>query len=223
MLAHMVSNPTPFIINDVEESALFPDSLYHDLLVMSFSVVLWTLLVQGLTLKPLMNRLKVSGTPPENERAYEVALAELITSRAALNRLEELHAEDSDNDRMQGIYQDRLSKAEESVAFHGDSSEIHAQRIENARRELLMAQMSTIKEAEYSGLMSAHIAEQALKLLDEEFHLSEKKQEDLQAEEILSKEQSSLLPEEIEIPASSFATMVPPEVSEVMDIVEESE
>ncbi len=227
MLAHMVSNPTSFIINDVEESALFPDSLYHDLLVMSFSVVLWTLLVQGLTLKPLMNRLKVSGTPPENERAYEVALAELITSRAALNRLEQLHAEglvsDSDSDRMHGIYQDRLSKAEKSVAYHGDSSEIHAQRIENARRELLMAQMSTLKEAEYSGLMSAHIAEQALKLLDEEFHLSEKKQEDLHAEETLSKEQSSLLPEEIEIPASSFAAMVPPEVSEVMDIDEESE
>ena len=35
--------------------------------------------------------------------------------------------------------------------------------------------------------------------------------------------ESSLLPEEIEIPASSFAAMVPPEVSEVMDIDEESE
>ena len=227
MLAHMVSNPTVFFIDDVEKSALFPDSLYHDMLVMSFSVVLWTLLVQGLTLKPLMNRLKVSGVPPENERAYEVALAELISARAALNRLEELHSEglvsDSDRDRMNGIYVDRLSKAEESVAFHGDSSEIHAQRIENARRELLMAQMSTIREAEYSGLMSAHIAEQALRLLDEEFHLSEKKQEELHAEESESSEQRSLLPEEIEIPASSFAAMVPPEVSEVMDIDDESE
>jgi len=227
MLAHMVSSSTNLVVNGIEESALFPLSLYEDLLVMTFSVVLWTLLVQGLTLKPLMNRLKVSGIPPENELAYEVALTELICARAALNKLEDLRlrglVSDSDRDRMASIYQDRLLKAEESVAFHGASSEIHAQRLESARRELLMAQMTTIHEAERAGLMSTQVAGQALRLLDEEFHLSEMKQEVQHSGESDAETSRSILPEPVELPASSFAAMVPPETEELMGPFDESE
>lgn len=211
----------------------FDAELYNQLLVMSFSVVLWTLLVQGLTLKPLMNTLGMGGTPSESERAYEVALAETLGARAALSRLEGLHGSgllsDLDRDRMTSIYLHRLQVAEEGMAHHAESSDIHASRVETARREVLMAQMSTIREAERGGLLSTHVAHEALRTLDDEFHLSELKQEEKHSEltELADQEAEQspkILPDaEPDLPPTSFAMMVPPETEEILDSEESSE
>lgn len=227
MLAHMVTDATHITISGVEHKVQFPQALYEDLLVMSFSVILWTLLVQGLTLKSLMNKLHVTSAPAENERAYEVALTELIAARAALNKLPDLYVEgmvsDVDRDRFESIYRDRLAKAEESVFFHGEASVIHAQRLESARRELLMAQMTSIMEAEKSGIMSAHVSEKALRLLDEEYHLSEHRQESSSTVGVDEKSTPPSVSQLEDLPPTSFAAMLPPETEELMETSEESE
>ncbi len=219
LIANMTTHSTSFEIGGDVYGTTFPTDKYHDMLVMSFSVVLWTLIVQGLSLKPLMNVLGVGTKLHEKERSYEVALAETIGARTALLKLEEMHSKglisELDMDRMWAIYQNRLVSAQESMLHFSDENKIHEQRIENARRELLLAQITTIREAEMGGLLSSSVANQAISALDEELHLSEEKEE-LQRSE--PKESDIKLDDPDDLPPASFAKMLPPVAEEILDI-----
>jgi len=206
---------------------LFDTELYGELLVMSFGVVLWTLLVQGITLKPLMSSLGIGGVKKENEQAYEVSLAESMGARTALESIERMYRSgllsDEDRDQMDTIYLNRLEMAETDMRHHALHNKIHSQRLESARRELIMDQMTTIREAERSGLLSTDVSHKALKLLDEEFHLSSIKQaekiaddEDVQDVEETGIVEALLKTEQPKLPESSFSSMVPPETEELL-------
>ena len=86
-----------------------------------------------------------------------------------------------------------------------------------------------IREAERGGLLSTHVAHEALRTLDDEFHLSELKQEEKHSEltELADQEAEQspkILPDaEPDLPPTSFAMMVPPETEEILDSEESSE
>ena len=219
----LISNMTLHETN----GAIFDSELYGELLVMSFGVVLWTLLVQGITLKPLMSGLGIGGVSKENEQVYEVSLAESMGARTALDSIERMYRtgllSDVDRDQMDLIYVKRLELAENNMRHHALHNKIHSQRLESARRELIMDQMTTIREAERGGLLSSDVSSKALKLLDEEFHLSSIKQEEKIAadEEILDVEDTTIVDaligtEGSKLPDSSFSSMVPPETEELL-------
>jgi len=219
----LISNMTLHETN----GAIFDSELYGELLVMSFGVVLWTLLVQGITLKPLMSGLGIGGVSKENEQVYEVSLAESMGARTALDSIERMYRtgllSDVDRDQMDLIYVKRLELAESNMRHHALHNKIHSQRLESARRELIMDQMTTIREAERGGLLSSDVSSKALKLLDEEFHLSSIKQEEKIAadEEILDVEDTTIVDaligtEGSKLPDSSFSSMVPPETEELL-------
>ncbi len=226
----LISNMTLHETN----GTLFNSELYGQLLVMSFSIVLWTLIVQGITIKPLMSSLGIGGIRKETEQAYEVSLAESMGARVALESIERMYKSgllsNEDRDQMDLIYINRLQLAESDMRHHALDSKIHSQRLESARRELLMDQMTTIREAERSGLLSGAVARKALKTLDEEFHLSTIKQEEKIAAEEDSKDIDDtsiidvILPKESpELPESSFISMVPPETEDLLSSKESSE
>ena len=109
------------------------------------------------------------------------------------------------------------------MRHHALDSKIHSQRLESARRELLMDQMTTIREAERSGLLSGVVAREALKTLDEEFHLSSIKEEEKIAAEEDAKDIDDtsiidvILPKEpSELPGTSFSSMLPPGTEELL-------
>ncbi len=235
LLSNMVSDGTTFELAGIKYTTNFPEWLFNDFLVMAFSVVLWTLLVQGLTLKPVMNRLKVTGNLPENEVSYGIALAESIATKAALEKLAELSAKGmvSDEDRrlLGDVLTERLEVAESSVVELSSTSKIHHQRMESTRMELLMAQMASINEASASGLLSESVAESATKALLEKLHESQEKQEAKEdvkgGVEKTSSETSTLaekiLPGEPEISAETFEQLAPPEVDDLLESDDELE
>jgi hypothetical protein len=124
---------------------------------------------------------------------------------------------------MDTIYLNRLEMAETDMRHHALHNKIHSQRLESARRELIMDQMTTIREAERSGLLSTDVSHKALKLLDEEFHLSSIKQaekiaddEDVQDVEETGIVEALLKTEQPKLPESSFSSMVPPETEDLL-------
>ena len=223
LLANMVTDGTSFELSGTEYTTVLPEWLFNDMLVMAFSVVLWTLLIQGLTLKPLMTKLKVIGNLPENEVSYGIALAESIATRAALERLAELQevgmVSNDDRELLQNILIDRLDVAETSVSELSHSSKIHSQRMESTRMELLMAQLSSINEASNSGLLQESVAEHAISALLENLHQSQEKQEEKGAD-IAERTTTGTSSEEDEtgISPETFEQLAPPEVEELLEI-----
>lgn len=222
LLANMVTDGTSFELAGTEYTAVLPEWLYNDMLVMAFSVVLWTLLVQGLTLKPVMNKLKVTGNLPEHEKNYGIALAESIATRAALERLAELQESGmvsaEDRELLHKILIERLSVAENSVSKLSHTSKIHSQRMQSTRMELLMAQLSAINEASHNGLLQESVAEHATSALLENLHQSQEKQEikEADSEEDTAADSS----EETEISPETFEQLAPPEVEDLLEIEE---
>ncbi|QSQ25528.1 cation:proton antiporter [Pyxidicoccus parkwayensis] len=107
------------------ESAAFP---YRDLVLFTaFAVVLGTLVVQGMTLRPLMNALQLKD---DGSVEREVRLARVETLRAALNATAELPG-----DEMTGLlrrrYEVMLRRAEAERA-NADSS-LHGEPVSDGR------------------------------------------------------------------------------------------
>ena len=234
LIANMVTDGTHFELSGVEYSTNIPEWLFNDLLVMAFSVVLWTLLVQGLTLKPLMNRLKVTGNLPESELDYGIALAESIATKAALGKLDDLYSKGmvsiDDMEVIHDVLAERQAIAEASVVLLSSTSKIHRQRMEATRMELLMAQLAAINEASASGLLSEKVASSANDALLNKLHESKEKQQDAESSgEILdaASEPSSindrietlaekLLPNEPELTSETFDQLAPPDVDDLL-------
>jgi Na+/H+ antiporter len=109
----------------------------------TFCVIFVTLIVQGLTLPPLIRRLGLSGTAASEEEE-EMARREMIT--AALNELDKIRTSSSDDedrtfDQLSGFYQRRL-------ALLGDGQESGSKspsRSEVARHEQIAQRLRSLE------------------------------------------------------------------------------
>jgi Na+/H+ antiporter len=100
-----------------EGSAPFP---YRDLILFTaFSVVLGTLVVQGMTLRPLMHRLRLRD---DGSVEREVRIARVETLKAALAATTELPGEDTST-LLRRRYEVLLRRAEEEIR-NGDASAV---------------------------------------------------------------------------------------------------
>jgi CPA1 family monovalent cation:H+ antiporter len=131
--------------------APFPD---RDLVIfLTFSVILVTLVGQGLTLPLLIRRL---GIEDDGSAQREEVKARLHAADAALARLEELAAEDWVRDetaeRLRGLYRFRQNRF--GARFDdGDDGEIEQRSLDyqRLRRELLDAERSAVVELRRQG------------------------------------------------------------------------
>jgi CPA1 family monovalent cation:H+ antiporter len=111
-------------------------------------VVLTTLIVQGLTLPPLIRRLGVEAKDEEKEDAFSYCSAMGTAANAGLARLDELEASlpDPAVDRMRDQARWRGDKAKKyamQVASGGPSA--RASAVEDARRSMLDAERAAIE------------------------------------------------------------------------------
>ncbi|MDE0708424.1 MAG: cation:proton antiporter, partial [Candidatus Poseidoniales archaeon] len=183
LISHVVNHPPEF--EYMGETVIGgPIAVYDDMLIIGFSVVLFSLVAQGLTMRPMMQRLGISGAPAEAEVRYEVALAEVIGSRAALRRLSVLNTQglisDDDQSTLAEPYRARVRESELKIQELSEASIVHATRVEHARKDLITAQIEALIDAERRGTISTLVASEVLHGLDKALGQSEFKQEEIQ-------------------------------------------
>jgi Na+/H+ antiporter len=115
------------------------------IIFLAFSVILFTLVVQGLSLPTLIRRLHVEDDDSEER---EEAIARKHAAMAALRRIEELIDEEwvreDTAERLRGLYNFRISRFGERLGGGDGSIEEQSQAYQRLRRELLRAEQDAV-------------------------------------------------------------------------------
>ena len=138
------------------------------ILFLTFSVILVTLVVQGLTLPALIRRLRFE--EDDSEEREEVR-ARLAAASAALDRLGELAGEDWTRDdtveRLQGLYEFRRRRLKARGGYlEDDGAEDRSQAYQRLVRELLEAQRRAIVRLRNQGQISSDVMHRIERELD---------------------------------------------------------
>jgi monovalent cation:H+ antiporter, CPA1 family len=143
----------------------------RDLLrVMAFGVVLFTLLVQGTTMGPLLRRLRIN-VRTESQITYETEHARLMGLRAAHSRLKDLHGEGLISphawETLEPDLATSISAASDAVRLTLRADPVlEAAEIETAQNELRHAQRSAYLDLRRDGLLSDEVFEQLVADVD---------------------------------------------------------
>jgi CPA1 family monovalent cation:H+ antiporter len=129
--------------------------------LMAFGVVLFTLLVQSTTMRPLIHRLKIITRDP-SQVEYEKSHARLTSMRAALSHLEHRHKEGLLSTHVWDILRPEY---ENQVLVYGDKARqtiqatpgLEAEELDTARREALRAQRSALLGLYRDGVISQEV------------------------------------------------------------------
>jgi Na+/H+ antiporter len=142
----------------------------RDLIIfLAFSVILFTLVVQGLTLPALMRTLGIHGDHDQEER--EEVMARLAAAEAALERLEELAEEDWTRDdtvervrRMYGYRQRRFTARRDRDGSEGiEEQSLAYQRL---MRELFGAQQQALVRLRKEGAINDEVMRRVQRDID---------------------------------------------------------
>lgn len=149
-----------------------PVSFEHrDLLVtMTFGVVVLSILVQGLTMSPLLRMLGVVGSY-EARLAYELARGELQAASAALTEVDRLAksrlASPSVLHTVESQYQQRIRETEQQIEkLHLEREQLRLEELHQTRRHLLLVEKERVIEAFHRGTMSQETQERLLADID---------------------------------------------------------
>lgn len=139
-------------------------------IVMTFAVVLFTLLTQGMTMEWLMRRLGIIRRI-EAQEEYEKRHARALAARAAYEHLERLHQEGLISSHTWRVLRpvlerrvEALTDAVQEVIFRAPELEI--EEMETARREALRAQRSLLGTLRRDGIISEEAYEDLVAEVD---------------------------------------------------------
>jgi CPA1 family monovalent cation:H+ antiporter len=137
----------------------------------TFGVVLLSILVQGLTMAPLLRRLGVAR--PDPDRAdYDTARGEVRTVQHALRELDQMgagsQADDSALEALRREYGARLERLRERLqSLRGEHAEFQREDLRRSRRHLLMVERAQALDAERDGLLSRQVYERLIADIDQ--------------------------------------------------------
>lgn len=142
----------------------------HEILTMTFGVVTFSIIIQGLTVKPLVRRL---GLEEIRENQYDRVKVHQMATTAALSELDELeagHVVSSQVCRQLRIeLQERIKRLHNEVdALHGRYRTWADEETKIARIRMLGAEKAVIHRAAADGVISFHMAEEMLARADDE-------------------------------------------------------
>jgi CPA1 family monovalent cation:H+ antiporter len=148
-----------------------------DAVTVVFGVVLFSLIVQGLTYKPLLDRLGLTSQADEITR-YEELLAESLALRSADR---ELHSMSATGEIVPSLYDDlkadidqRLRDAEaELTILTSDEASVRRRQVMLAARRLSAAQKSALSDASRAGRIGEHVARSKARAIDAAFEEGE--------------------------------------------------
>lgn len=125
---------------------------------LTFGSVLFTLLFQGLTMKPLINRLQLT-KGSKAQQTYEVTQARSVMARSAHSHLQSLYREGFITKHVWDVLSDPLEKRSEALAdavtrtMH-ENPLVEAEEMENAIEEVLQIQRSSLQDLLREGKIS---------------------------------------------------------------------
>ncbi len=151
-----------------------------DAVALVFGVVLFSLVVQGITYKPILDSLGLTGSSDELTR-YEALLAETFAMRSAERELEEMRRA---GEIVACVYDDihRDIEAQREAAEAGlaklarDEHGVRTRQTRLAAPRLAAAQKQALSEAARSGRISESIARDKSKQIDLALQEGEKAQ-----------------------------------------------
>ncbi len=147
------------------------DFPHRTLLVnMTFGVVVLSIMLQGLTVAPLMRKLKIVGTVEDRED-YEANLGAMQAANAALAELGEMGRKQAVHadvlTELRGEYEDRVKLAEDAIRdLHLRKSQIRAEEELRARRQLLIVEKDQVIRAFHDGLVGQEAYERLMLRVD---------------------------------------------------------
>lgn len=150
--------------------AAFGQVVADEVRLMTFGVVLFTLLVQGPTLAPLLRLLGLA-EQSEPHRLQQRRQAQLYASRAGRRELERLHEDGILSKEvfqaMNDVYNEELQQRNLDLRelLH-DYPELEQNMIIQARKDLLQAERTAIADAVRRGLISEDIYHSLIKETD---------------------------------------------------------
>jgi CPA1 family monovalent cation:H+ antiporter len=149
--------------------ALLPQAS-NQLQAMAFGVVLFSLLVQGFSMKPLVTRLKLSERS-EFEDEYERRHARAVASRHAYEHLKRQHSRGLLSDHTWRRVGSLLNEHNRSLAnavreVMSADPKVESEELDTARREYLRAQRSVINTLRRDGTITDEVHTQLLAEID---------------------------------------------------------
>ncbi len=138
--------------------------------VMAFGVVLFTLLVQSMTMKPLLRRLGISTRDPIRIE-YETRHARTMAFRAGALHLDRMQRDGLLSQHTWEILRPQLlARAEQMAldvrALQQAHPELADDELDGARRELLRAQRSALRTLQRDGVISDEVFEKLATEID---------------------------------------------------------
>jgi CPA1 family monovalent cation:H+ antiporter len=140
--------------------AVFPDR--SKILVMTFGLIMFNLLVQGLTIEPLMKLLKLEQKPSPELRLYELYRGQALTAQAVRRRLEELYNRNLLSEETAAILQEEYTEREKAA-----TAELHRLQLNNrqmkeeqmllARQRLRQVEKSAATDLYNQGVISEEV------------------------------------------------------------------
>ena len=139
------------------------------ILAMTFGVVAFSIVVQGLTIQPLMRRL---GIQMGQEDEYDRAKVRHMAVSSALEELEGLHGRHVISmpvyERLRAELEQQIAEARQRIeAMHLTDRARADEEMKVARAELITAEKTAIQRAVTEGLISQHTAEEMLARADD--------------------------------------------------------
>ena len=160
----------------LDDGSVFGDR--NKLLVMTFGLILFTLVVQGLTLEPLVKRFRLGRISSERQTQYELLRGELVAVRAAYQEAENLRQRGllggvaCDN-----IQRDYTEREQVVVARLGQlqlEDGTIAQRLQEAVEEhLLQIEKDAIRTLQIQGIISEESLSELWSAIDDKISRAE--------------------------------------------------
>jgi monovalent cation:H+ antiporter, CPA1 family len=140
--------------------------------VMTFGVVLFTLLVQSTTMKPLLKGLNIVARDPV-QIEYETRHARMLAFRAAATHLDRMQREGFISQRAwESLRSELLDRAEDMARAVRELQQAHpeltAEELTTAHRELVRAQRGALLDLRRDGIISEEVFEKLVAEVDME-------------------------------------------------------
>lgn len=148
------------------------DFVHRELIVdLTFGTVLLSILVQGLTIKPLLRRLGL-GSDGDERIAYDLIHGRMRATGAALRELHRQHEEHRiDNATFDALHEEldariKQAKLELEEVHHADETRRH-EAFTDLRRSLLMIERDSLLSSHSTGAISENAMKDLLREVDE--------------------------------------------------------
>ncbi|NCF64335.1 MAG: Na+/H+ antiporter [Chloroflexi bacterium] len=149
---------------------VFGETFARELQVMTFAVVLFTLLVQGITIEALIRRLGLAERP-EHLLEHQRRQARLFTKRAGLQELNRLRKDGmlfrDIWDATSAVYNEEISESKLAIRDHMEAHpELEQELFLQARTDALRAERSAITDAMQHDVISEAVHEELVHAAD---------------------------------------------------------